>query len=624
MSNRSREQTAPMFRGPRGRMGSITIEKARKPKDALRRLLSYLRPFYPKLGIVVVLVIASSLLSLAGPYLIGVAIDQFIIKGDVAGLAHISLLMLVIYLAYTLASIASGWIMATVAQSVLKNLRRALFEHLQTLSLSFFDGRPSGDLMSRLTNDIDVINQALTQNVTRLIADLLTSVGVVVIMFRINIWLALGSLLVFPLMVGLTAFVGKHTREGFRSLQTNMGRLNATMEETLSGERVVIAFSQQKSELESFDRINYAVRDICIRAMKYALLMMPIMSVLSNLNIAVVAGLGGWLILNGLASVGTIAIFISYSRQFAQPLRQIADVYNSIQSALAGAERIFEIVDEQPEIQDAPNAVPLEKVKGEIVFNHIDFSYVPGIPVLKDVSFHAHPGQVIALVGPTGAGKTTMVNVLSRFYNIQKGTITIDGYDINKVQKDTLRRQLGVVLQDVFLFSGTVIDNIRYGRLDASDEECIETAKLANADDFITRMLQGYKTSLSERGSNLSQGQRQLLSIARAILSDPGILILDEATSSVDTRTEVRIQEALLRLMKGRTTFVIAHRLSTIRNADQVLVINEGRIIERGTHQQLLHQKGFYYSLYMSQFKGIRTNKSVQAFDFRNSLKDLN
>ncbi len=610
MSNRSGEGRERGSRGPPGHLGGTAIEKAKDPRGALTRLLSYLRPFRLQLGIVVVLVVISTLLSLIGPYLIGVAIDKFIGTGDIDGLLRISLLMLGTYLAQTLTSMGSGWIMVTVAQKVLKNLRKELFEHLQTLSLSFFDRRPTGDLMSRLTNDIDAINQALTLNVTQLITSLLTSVGVLVIMFRLNVWLAIGSLLVFPIMIGITAFVAKRTRSGFRSLQMNMGRLNANMEETISGERVVIAFSQQKPSLENFDRINYAVRDTGIQAMTYAFLIMPLMSILTNLNIAIVAGLGGWLTLNGLASVGTIATFISYSRQFAQPLRRIADLYSSIQSALAGSERIFEIIDEWPELQDASDAVPLKIVKGEVVFDQVNFSYVPGIPVLKDVSFHAEPGKTIALVGPTGAGKTTMINVLSRFYDIQKGTITIDGYDITKVQKDTLRRQLGIVLQDVFLFSGTVMDNIRYGRLDATDIECIEAAKLANADDFITRMPQGYMTQLSERGSNLSQGQRQLLSIARAIVADPGILILDEATSSVDTRTELRIQEALLRLMKGRTSFVIAHRLSTIRNADQVLVVNEGRIIERGTHEKILQQKGFYYNLYMSQFKG--TNKDEE------------
>ncbi|MCK5625976.1 ABC transporter ATP-binding protein, partial [Candidatus Bathyarchaeota archaeon] len=325
----------------------------------------------------------------------------------------------------------------------------------------------------------------------------------------------------------------------------------------------------------------------------------------------VVAGLGGWLTLNGLASVGLIASFISYSRRFAQPLRQIANLYNSIQSALAGSERIFEIIDTESELQDVPDAVPLEHIKGEVIFDHVNFNYIPDVPVLKDINFHAKPGQIIALVGPTGAGKTTIVNVLTRFYDIQSGSIKIDGHDISQVKKDTLRKQLGIVLQDVFLFSGTIMDNIQYGRLDATDDECISAAKLANADDFITRLPQGYQTLVSERGSNLSQGQRQLLSIARAIVANPSILILDEATSSVDTRTEINIQEALLKLMKGRTNFVIAHRLSTIRNADQVLVIDDGKIIERGTHKELLKQKRFYYNLYMSQFKGINSNPTV-------------
>ncbi len=593
-------------------MGGRMIEKAKDPRGAFRRLLSYLKPFQLQLGVVIVLVVTSTLLSLLGPYFIGVVIDQFISTGDLQGLLRISLLMLGTYLAQAVTSMASGWIMVTVAQRVLKNLRKELFKHLQTLSLSFFDRRPTGDLMSRLTNDVDAVNQALTQNVTRLITNLLTSVGVLLIMFRLNSWLALGSLLVFPIMVGIAAFVGKRTRSGFRNLQMNVGHLNATMEETLSGERAVIAFDQQKTALESFTRINHTVRDTGIHALTYALLIMPLMGILSNLNIAVVAGLGGWLVLQELSSVGTIASFISYSRQFAQPLRQIAELYNSIQSALAGSERIFEIIDERPEVQDAPDAVPLEYVKGQVVFDHVDFNYVPNVPVLKDVSFITEPGQMIALVGPTGAGKTTIVNVLTRFYDIQGGTIAIDGHDVSQLQKDTLRRQLGIVLQDVFLFSGTVMDNIRYGRLDATDEECMDAAKLANADHFITRLPQGYLTVISERGSNLSQGQRQLLSIARAIIANPGILILDEATSSIDTRTEVQIQEALQKLMKGRTSFVIAHRLSTIRNADQVLVINHGEILERGTHEELLAAKGFYYRLYMSQFKGTNGDEDFE------------
>jgi len=334
------------------------------------------------------------------------------------------------------------------------------------------------------------------------------------------------------------------------------------------------------------------------------MLIPPLMGILSNANIAVLAGLGGWMTLRGLASVGTIATFYNYSRNFARPLRQLGDLYNQIQAALAGAERVFEIIDEKPELTDVPDAVALDDIAGEVVFDHVDFGYVPGVPVIKDMSLQAQPGQTVALVGPTGAGKTTIINLLTRFYDIQGGSITIDGQNVQGVKKDSLRGQLGIVLQDTFLFSESVLENIRYGRLDATDEECIEAAKLANADQFIRRLPRGYDMELSERGSNLSLGQRQLLAIARAILADPGILILDEATSSVDTRTEVRIQEALLRLMEGRTSFVIAHRLSTIRDADKVLVINDGRIIERGTHDELLAQGGFYHNLYMSQFKG--------------------
>jgi ATP-binding cassette subfamily B protein len=338
--------------------------------------------------------------------------------------------------------------------------------------------------------------------------------------------------------------------------------------------------------------------------MTYAMLIPPLMGILSNANIAIVAGLGSWLALQGLTTVGTISAFITYSRQFANPLRHFANLYNSIQSALAGAERVFEVLDTEPELTDDPDAISVNDFIGDVKFKDVDFSYVRDIPVLKDIDLEASKGQTVALVGPTGAGKTTIVNVLTRFYEIQDGSIHIDGNDIRRIKKDDLRRQLGIVLQDVFLFSGSVLANIRYGRLDATEEEIINAAKLANADNFIRRLPHGYQTELSERAGNLSQGQRQLISIARAIVADPAILILDEATSSVDTRTDMQIQEALLNLMKGRTSFVIAHRLSTIRNADQVLVINNGEIIERGTHKELLEKRGFYHNLYMSQFKG--------------------
>jgi len=577
-------------------MGSV--EKAKDPRGALRRILSYLSDYRAHLIAVIAMTIVSTLLSLAGPYLTGVAIDKFIMAGDRAGLIRIVLLLAGTYLAGTVVDAAAGWIMAIISQRSLMKLRKELFEHMQTLSLGFFDRRPAGDLMSRLTNDVDAIGSALAQNVTQLIRNLITLVGIVVLMFGLNVWLALASLVVFPVMVIFTAVVAGRTRESFRDLQRGLGMLNGTMQETISGQRVVIAFDQQESVNRKFTVANDNVRETGIRAMTYAMLIPPLMGILSNANIAI------GMTLRGMATVGIIATFITYSRRFADPLRHFANLYNSIQSALAGAERIFEIVDTEPELVDAADALAVDDFEGDVEFRDVDFEYEKSVPVLKDISLRAEPGQTIALVGPTGAGKTTMVNVLTRFYDIQDGSISIDSHDIRGIRKDDLRRQLGIVLQDVFLFSGTVMDNIRYGRLDATDEECIEAARLANADGFIRRLPKGYETELSERASNLSQGQRQLLSIARAIVADPAILILDEATSSVDTRTEVQIQQALLRLMEGRTSFVIAHRLSTIRNADLVLVINSGEIIERGTHRELLEKRGFYYNLYMSQFKG--------------------
>jgi ATP-binding cassette subfamily B protein len=405
-------------------------------------------------------------------------------------------------------------------------------------------------------------------------------------------------------MFWFTQFVARYTRKGFRDLQRDLGQLNGVMEEAVSGQKVLHAFRRKESAIEAFRISNARVFQAGVYANSYALLLMPITSVLGNLFVIVLAGLGGFLALSGLVTVGTIATFISYGQNFVQPLRQLANLYNSIQAALAGSERIFAIVDIPPEPDDAESATPLGSVRGDVKFEHVRFSYVPKSVVLQDLSFEAKPGQVTALVGPTGAGKTTIINLLTRFYEIESGRITIDGRDIRDVKKGDLRRHLGLVLQEVFLFSGTVLENIRYGRLEASDEEVMEAAKLAEADAFIRLLPQGYATQLSERASNLSQGQRQLIAIARAILADPAILILDEATSSVDTRTEARIQSALLRLMKGRTSFVIAHRLSTIADADQVLVIEAGSVAERGKHSELLAQQGVYARLYASQFKG--------------------
>jgi ATP-binding cassette subfamily B multidrug efflux pump len=417
-------------------------------------------------------------------------------------------------------------------------------------------------------------------------------------------WLALSSILVVPILFWFTGFVAKYTRRGFRRLQKELGRLNATMEETISGQRVVKAFRRNDTAIDTFRENNKAVYDAGLYANSYALLLMPLTNVLGNFFVIVLAGLGAWLTIQGLATVGIIAAFISYGRRFIQPLRQLANMYNSIQAALAGAERVFEIIDTKPELVDAPGAISVDKLIGDVHFENVHFGYLKDVPVIKNMSLKADPGETVALVGPTGAGKTTLVNLLTRFYDIQGGHIKIDGTDIRQMKMGGLRRQLGLVLQDTFLFSDTVMENIRYGRLSATDDEVMTAAKLADADLFIRQLPDGYQTRLSERGSNLSQGQRQLLTIARAILADPSILILDEATSSVDTRTEARIQKALLGLMAGRTSFVIAHRLSTIRDADNVVVINDGEIVEQGSHQKLLASRGFYHNLYMSQFKG--------------------
>ena len=580
------------------------IEKAKDPRRAVKGLLRFLVPFKTGMLIVLGLVLIYTVLGLIGPYLMGQAIDRFITTKQAAGLARIALIMLAVYLLNNLFQAIANWVMAGISQRALKQMRKDLFSHLQTLPIAFFDRNPAGELMSRLTNDIDAINQAVSQNVTSLLASVLTMVGILIAMFILDRWLTLASLLVVPIMFWFTQFVARYTRKGFQELQKHLGELNGVMEESISGQKVVRAFRRNESVIDAFRASNQAVFKAGVYANSYALLLMPLTTVLGNFFVIVLAGLGGWLALRNLVSVGLIATFISYGQNFTNPLRQLANLYNSIQAALAGAERVFEVIDTPSEVDDGPDAVPLQSVHGDVRFENVNFEYKPGVPILKNMTLEAKPGQIFALVGPTGAGKTTIINLLTRFYEINSGKITIDGKDICQVKKDDLRHELGLVLQDTFLFSDTVKENIRFGRLDASDAEVVAAAKMADADHFIRQLPQGYDTLLSERASNLSQGQRQLLSISRAILADPSILILDEATSSVDTRTEARIQKALLRLMAGRTSFVIAHRLSTIRDADHVLVINNGEIVEQGTHQELLDKKGFYHHLYVSQFKG--------------------
>ena len=578
------------------------IEKARDPRTALSRLLPYLEPFRSSLRWVLLLVISYTFLGLVGPYLMGVAIDHLLHSGQMAGLARLALGMLAVYVLYNLLQAVAGRQMADISQRALKQLRSDLFTRVQRLPISFFGEGSTGDLLSRLTNDVEAINLAISQNVTTLVASLLSMLGIIVAMFLLDRWLALASLFVVPIMFWFTQFVARYTRKGFRDLQRDLGQLNGVMEEAISGQKTAQAFRRKRAAIEAFQRHNQQVFQAGVYANSYALLLMPITSVLGNLFVIVLAGLGGWLALSGLVSVGIIATFISYAQQFVNPLRQLANLYNSIQSAIAGAERIFAIFDVPAEQDEATLA--LTELSGAVSFEHVRFGYAADAIVLKDLSFEAKPGQVVALVGPTGAGKTTIINLLTRFYECESGSIRIDGRDIRSIRKPELRKNLGLVLQDVFLFSGSVLENIRYGRLEASDEEVMAAAKLAEADGFIRLLPEGYRTQLSERAGNLSQGQRQLLAIARAILADPAILILDEATSSVDTRTEARIQRALLALMKGRTSFVIAHRLSTIADADQILVIDHGLLAEHGKHAELLAQRGVYHRLYTSQFKG--------------------
>ena len=581
--------------------------QARKPIHGLRRLLVYLKPFRLQLGIVFILVLLSTVLNVIGPYLIGRTIDTALVNQDRDQLVRMVLIILVNYLAMWLMSAIYGRIMAKTAQNAMKNMRQALFDHVQELAIGYYDRQATGDLLSRLTNDMGAINQLLSQNLVSFIQSISTLIGVLIMMFSLNLSLTIAALMVIPLTVIATTTIIKRSRPAFQALQKDLGELNSRMEEDLSAQRVVIAYGQQGSSLQDFETYNEAVLESGIRANILSGLMPPISGVLNNLEVIVVVAVGAYLLINGLGgiTIGLITAFAEYTRQFGRPVTQIANLFNSIMASLAGAERIFEVLDAQPAVVDRPDAIPLDIVEGEVRFEDVSFSYDPDIPILKDIHFTAKPGETVALVGPTGAGKTTIINLLTRFYDIDAGQILIDGHDLRDVRQDDLRRKLGIVLQDTFLFAESVLENIRYGRLDATDEEVQEAAKLANADGFIRRLPDGYYTELSERGTNLSEGQRQLLAIARAVLADPAILILDEATSSVDTRTEVEIQTALLKLMEGRTSFVIAHRLSTIRNADQILVINDGRLIERGDHESLLAAKGFYYNLYASQFKGL-------------------
>ncbi len=596
-----------LFPGPGGGRGPMAMlrepEKAKSAAKTLKRLGACLRQESRLLVLVGLIVLVSTAADLLGPYLMGRAIDRFIAKGDLAGLAGLLALMAVVYAASAIGAWLQNFVMVGVAQRVVRELRRELFALMQRLPVRLFDRRPHGDLMSRFTNDIENISNILATGFGQIISSVVGLAGVIIVMLALNLRLALVSLVAMPLTYLLTRFIVKHTRRGYRETQKNLGALNGIIEETVTGQRTVKAFVRERTAIEEFSRANHALRRSALRARIFSSFMGPLMNMVNYLGLAIVASAGGMLAVRGMATVGEIASFVGYAGRLAFPLNAIANLFTSIQSALAGAERVFELMDETPET-DAPDAAPLERISGAVEFRDVDFAYEPGAPVLEKVCLRTEPGEVIALVGPTGAGKTTVANLLTRFYDVDAGGIRVDGRDVRGVRRDHLRRRTGLVLQENFLFADTVMENIRYGRLEARDEEVVEAARLANADTFIHRLPHGYRTVLAERGANLSQGQRQLLAIARAVLSDPDVLILDEATSNVDTRTEKHLQEALVRLMEGRTSFVIAHRLSTIRDADQVLVIDHGRIVERGDHESLLAQRGFYHRLYRSQFKG--------------------
>ncbi|WP_345305707.1 ABC transporter ATP-binding protein [Candidatus Villigracilis saccharophilus] len=521
-------------------------------------------------------------------------------------------LILIVIALYVIGAVLTGmtfFAMAWTGQHVLRSLRVEVFEKLHTLSLSYYSEHEAGDLMSRITNDTSAIEQAFSFALVNVFSGILLLVWVAYNMITASLPFALLSLAVSPLMFIATIWFSGQARKAFRKSREEIGNVNAELQETISSVREVQAFNRADENIEQFKEVNAANRDANVRAVAYTSALAPTLEAFSYIGLAIVTGVGGWYLLTGdllfgtTVTLGLVITFLAYVQRFNQPIQQIAVLWTNIQNAIAGAERIFTILDEKPAVVDKPGAKAMPEIKGKVEFIEVSHEYEDGVPVLKEVSFSAEPGQTIAIVGPTGAGKTTIINLLPRFYDVTHGSVKIDGVDVRDVTAESIRKQVGIVLQDTFLFSASVMDNIRFGRPDATDEEVFAAAKLANADSFIERLPEKYQTVLGERGSGLSQGQRQLLSIARAALADPRVLILDEATSSVDTRTERLIQKAFDALLQSRTSFVIAHRLSTIRNADMILVLKDGQIIERGKHDELLNKQGFYYDLYMSQFK---------------------
>lgn len=589
---------------PRGPMHQMPKVRAKHTGATIKRIWNYLNKQRTALLMVYIFTVLSSLTALLGPYLIGVTIDDYIIPRNYTGLIQICLIMLAIHLFGAVVTWVQAYIMTALSQKTVLHLRKDLFAKYQKLPVSFFDKRSTGELMSRATNDIENVSNTLNQSVTQLLNSIVTLIGSLVIMIILDIPLTLVALISIPLALVVTRQIAKYTKKYFKEQQQHLGDLNGMIEETISGQKVVKLYRQEEKETLRFREISERLNQIGIKAQIMSGMMGPFMNVINNLSFALIAAVGGWLVFQGSTQVGIVVSFLSYSRQFGRPISELANQYNLIQSAVAGAERVFEIMDMKSE-HEGENGKPITNIQGAVSFHDVSFHYEADKPILQNISFTARPGEKVALVGPTGAGKTSIVNLLTRFYDIVDGAITIDDVDIRQIDKDHLRRLMGMVLQDAHVFSGTIRENIRFGKLDATDKEVEQAAILANADPFIKRLPQGYDTMLSTEGSNLSHGQRQLLTIARAILADPAILILDEATSSVDTRTEMHIQEAMKLLMQGRTSFVIAHRLSTIQDADTILYLEHGRLVEQGTHEELLAAKGPYYELYHSQFQQV-------------------
>ena len=577
-----------------------------RPKStgaALKRLLSYLEADRLRMGIAFFCVIVNTVATLTGSYMLRPIINRFIAPpdgspGNVAGLFKGLTMMACVYLLGVIANYLQSRLMLEVAQSALVRIRTDLFTKMQKLPVRFYDTNSNGDLMSRFTNDVDTIGNMLSSTLVQLFSGTLSIIGTLFLMLYTNIWLTAVTLIMIPLMLRAGGEVAKRSQKYFNAQQSALGALNGYIEETITGQKVVKVFCHEEIAEEEFDILNRDLREKQIRAQFLGGMMGPVMNNLSQVNYSLTACIGGILCVVKNFDVGGLTVFLNFSRQFSRPINEISMQVSNVFSALAGAERVFSVMDEEPETEDDKDAVSMDGMRGEVVLDHVTFGYNPDKVILKDISLYAKPGQKIAFVGSTGAGKTTITNLINRFYDIQSGTITIDGVDICHIKRDELRRHIAMVLQDTHLFTGTVMENIRYGRLDATDEEVIQAAKMASAHSFIMRLPKGYDTVLESDGANLSQGQRQLLNIARAAVSRAPILILDEATSSVDTRTEKHIEQGMDALMAERTTFVIAHRLSTVRNANAIMVLENGEIIERGDHEDLLKEKGRYYRLY--------------------------